>query len=196
MSRVRLISVVCLVFVACVSNSASPPSPTLATVSIASPSAAQSHTKPPKPSLSDAPLGRVYDVKIIVTHTTFDSNPLPSQVFKFDPQCSKTVCNVYLLNTSMKFTSNSQRTPSLNKVNVKMAKLGASYAGSTKGFYATCNDQPSKDTWEFRIRADKVKYVEGRWLIDKWSGIWTRNAPFGLCIPGRLRAVVRGSLHT
>jgi hypothetical protein len=195
--KVLAISVVYLLLVACTSNngsqppSAQPPTPTASTIA-----PSPSPTKPPKPSLAAAPLGKIYDVKVIVTHTTFDSNPLSRQVFKFDPQCGKPVCNVYLLSMAMKFTSSSGRTASLNKVNVKMAKLNATYAGSTRGFYASCNDQPGKDTWEFRIKTSKVKYVAGRWVIDKWSGTWTRNAPFGACIPGHLRAVVRGTLQT
>jgi hypothetical protein len=139
-------------------------------------------------------------VKLFVRSSTFDSKPGGSQLWRFKPTCDTGACDT-ALKGRVKFeasTSGNQARKKGGATDAFVAKLrlfGKTYGGRVTDFFATCGTSPSKDTWTFKIKVVNAKYVAGMWTVTKWEGLWTRDARFGVCPPGHLSAVIRGTLR-
>lgn len=148
----------------------------------------------------EARLGGKYEVKVYVTSSNFASKPDLIQVFHFKPKCDSGACDV-TLSGRIKFVgkgaTDRRSAGATGDFVVKLAHLGKGYAGRVTDFFASCLDEPDKDTWEFKLSVDKAKYVGDVWAVQKWSGSWTRSVrSAGLCGTSHLRAVIRGTLQT
>jgi hypothetical protein len=147
--------------------------------------------------LTEARLAGKYDVKVFATSNSFDSKPAQSQVFRFIPKCDVGACDVTVAG-SMAFgqgLADRQAAGAQKRFDIRLAGLGRSYRGTKVDFWASCEDEPDKDRWTFAIRVDKAKPIDDVWTVVRWSGTWSRVADFaGACRPGRLRAVIRGTL--
>ena len=153
-------------------------------------------TEPPQLPLQDGRLDGKYNVKVFVTANSFDSKPGKKQTFRFTPRCAEGACDV-IVSGVMNFgqgLEERQAAGAEKRFDIRLALLGRSYRGTKVGFWASCGDEPDKDRWTFSIKIDKAKYVDDIWTITRWSGTWSRQASGGPCIPGRLRAVIRGTL--
>ena len=153
-------------------------------------------TKLPKLPLPEARLQGIYLVKMYVTHNSFDSKPATNQKFRFEPKCNEGSCDV-TLGGAMQFTQgleDRQQAGAEKRFLLRLAKLGRDYAGTKVGYFASCGNKPDKDRWTFDIKVDKARYIDSMWTVVHWSGTWTRDSNFGgLCTPGRLKTVIRGT---
>jgi hypothetical protein len=177
-------------------TAASSPSQSLAP-SVASPT--PSATKPPRLPITEARIEGKYQVRLYVTHNSFDSKPSSKQVFVFEPRCANGPCDVFVSGKMLfgQGLSDRQSAGAEKRFSIKLAGFGKNYEGTKVGFFAECNGQPDRDRWTFDIKIDKAKYVGDVWTVLKWSGIWTRAANFGgPCVPGKLKTVIRGTLQT
>jgi hypothetical protein len=156
-------------------------------------------TKPPKLPLSESRLAGKYQVKLYVTSNSFDSKPLQAQLFRFLPKCDEGACDVTITG-AMAFgqgLEDRQSAGADKRFDIRLVNLGRGYQGTKVGYWASCGDEPDKDRWTFAIKVDKARYVGDAWTVVRWSGTWTRRADFGnVCLPGHLRAVIRGTRAT
>jgi hypothetical protein len=197
MMRLRLIlGVTVLVTLAggCSSNSGSAEE----VISEVPPTASTSSlTKPPRLSVSETRLAGKYELKLYVTSNSFDSKPLQAQLFRFLPKCDEGACDVTITGV-MAFgqgLEDRQSAGAEKRFDIRLANLGRSYQGTKVGYWASCGDKPDKDRWTFSIRIDQARYIDDVWMVTRWSGTWTRRANFQSdCLPGHLRAVIRGRL--
>jgi hypothetical protein len=155
----------------------------------------------PKLALSESRLAGKYEVKLYVTSNSFDSKPLRAQVFRFLPKCNEGACDVTMTG-AMDFGQGLEERQSAGaekRFDIRLANLGRSYQGTKVGYWASCGDEPDKDRWTFAIKVDNARYIGDVWTVVRWSGTWTRRSDYsgpGDCLPGHLRAVIRGTLST
>jgi hypothetical protein len=155
------------------------------------------------PTLEELPTseGRLegkYNVKLFTTSNTFDSKPAKNQAFRFEPKCGTGACDTALTGRMVFEGAGSEDRKQAGaeaSFSVTLRSFGKKYEGFDTDFFASCGTEPDKDRWTFNLTVDKAVYVGEVWTAQKWSGTWTRAAlgSGGVCTPGRLKAVIRGT---
>lgn len=103
---------------------------------------------------------------------------------RIDPKCPEDTCDV-IMNGHFKEDA----------FRVRLAKANNHYAGVVKDKFATCDGEPSVDTWTFRLFPKHMGLVNDEWTVIKWDGRWERSALGGPCLPGSEKSVIRGHLE-
>jgi hypothetical protein len=149
------------------------------------PKASPSPTIPPRPGApADARLEGRYVVRFVVLNSTFGGDlSYKSSPLTISPRCPEGACDVVMEGHIQEDTF---------KVRLALAK--DHYAGVVKSKFATCDGEPDKDTWTFRITPKQMKLIADQWTVSKWEGRWERSAVSGPCLPGTEKTVIRGRL--